>query len=104
MCGAMAGLLEPDGSITTAPLPRNRRRVSIPEVGFCGEKKRLQNAFLKAIHELNTIQGEQAKAVIEDDPDFCRFDILLHIAQKSKDLAKYAWMAHVEEHGCHDGI
>jgi len=40
--------------------------------------------------------------VIEDDPDFCRFDILLHMAQDNKEQTKYALMAHVEAHGCHD--
>jgi hypothetical protein len=81
----------------------NRIRPHIQVVGFCAEKMRLQAAFLRAIHEINRIQGEQARAVIEDDADFSRFDASIHAAQEQKELAKYAWIAHVETHGCHDG-
>jgi len=80
-----------------------QKRAHIPQVGFCREKNCLQAEFLKAIHELNRIQDEQTRAVIDGDPDFCRFDILLHMAQENKEQRKYAWMAHVEAHGCHDG-
>jgi hypothetical protein len=76
------------------------RRVPIPEIGFCEEKNRLQGDFLRAIHELNAILAEQTGAVIQGDPDFSRFDLLIHMAQEKKDRAKYAWIAHVESHGC----
>ncbi len=72
----------------------------IPEIGFCEEKMRLLREFLEAIHELNTIQAQQTRAVIEGDPDFGRFDVLLHMAQEKKEMAKYAWMSHVESHQC----
>ena len=75
----------------------------IPKIGFCREKNRLQNEFLKAIHELSTLQSQQIRAVIEGDEDFARFDVLLHLAQDQKDRAKYAWIAHIEQHGCHEG-
>ena len=78
-------------------------RIRIPEIGFCEEKQRLREAFLAAIHELNAIQTEQIEAVIDGDSDFTRFDILLHLAQEKKELAKYAWIAHVEAHSCEEG-
>jgi len=74
----------------------------IPQIAFCQEKNRLLNDLLHTIHELNAIQSEQARAVIEG-ADFCRFDVLIHMAQEKKDLAKYAWIAHVEAHHCHEG-
>jgi hypothetical protein len=74
----------------------------IPELGFCPEKNRLKDEFLKAIHELNALQKQQTQAVIDGDPDFSRFDVLLHLAQEKKDNAKYAWMAHVESHRCEE--
>ena len=74
----------------------------IPEIGFCKEKKRLQQKFLEAIHELNELQSQQVQAVIDGDPDFNRFDVLLHMAQEKKERAKYAWMAHVEAHHCEE--
>jgi hypothetical protein len=75
-------------------------RVNIPEIGFCAEKNRLQTDFLRAIRELNAVLAEQTRAVIDGDPDFNRFDVLIHMAQEKKDRAKYAWIAHVESHGC----
>ena len=75
----------------------------MPEVGFCKEKKRLLDEFLKSIQELSALQTQQARAVIEGDQDFSRFDVLLHFAQEKKDLAKYAWIAHVESHHCEEG-
>jgi hypothetical protein len=72
-------------------------------VGFCAEKKRLLDEFLKAIQELTALQTQQAQAVIEGDEDFSRFDVLLHFAHEKKDSAKYAWIAHVESHHCEEG-
>lgn len=74
-----------------------------PRIAFCAEKNRLLGEFLKATHELSTLLGEQTRAVIEGDADFTRFDVLLHFAQEKKEWAKYAWIAHVEQHGCHEG-
>jgi hypothetical protein len=68
--------------------------------GFCAVKQKLINDFLEAVHEIAVLQNQQAQALIEDDPDFSRFDLLLHFAQEKKDTAKYAWIAHVETHGC----
>jgi hypothetical protein len=78
-------------------------RVQLPEVGFCGEKNRLRGDFLISIRELNALLSQQTRAVIEGDPDFSRFDVLLHVAHEKKELAKYAWIAHVETHHCEEG-
>jgi len=82
------------------PYPDNSRQSLIPEVGFCGEKKKLMNEFLQAIHELGEVQAQQAKALIEEDPDFARFDVLIHMANEKKDWVKYALLSHVEQHHC----
>jgi hypothetical protein len=76
------------------------RGSAAPEIAYCREKNRLLDEFLAAVHELNAIQAQQVWAVIEDDPEFSRFDVLLHLAQERKDRAKYAWIDHVEEHHC----
>jgi hypothetical protein len=68
--------------------------------GFCGIRQRLVDAFTDAVREMSFIENEQIEAVIEGDSDFSRFDLLLHYAQEKKDTAKYAWIAHVESHGC----
>jgi uncharacterized damage-inducible protein DinB len=56
--------------------------------------------FLDAIRELSQLQTEQARAVIESDPEFSRFDLLIHMANERKDRAKYALLLHVEQHRC----
>jgi hypothetical protein len=78
-------------------------RAPIPEVAFCEEKNRLMVEFLDAIRKLTTLQSQQSQAVIEGDPDFGQFDLLLHLAQEKKDKAKYEWIAHVESHHCEEG-
>ena len=82
--------------------PKSQRPAlsAIPEIGFCAEKARLMNEFVDAIHELGEWQSQQAKALIEGDPDFARFDLLIHMANEKKDRVKYAWLSHIERHGC----
>ena len=76
-----------------------KTRREIP-VGICSERVRHMESFLQAIRELGALQTEQAKAVIQGDPDFARFDLLIHMANDKKDHAKYAWLLHVEQHHC----
>jgi hypothetical protein len=83
------------------------RGTQIPKIGYCAEKIRLLGEFLESIREFTDLQNQQTQAVIDaaanSDADFTRFGVLLHIAQDKKDRAKYAWIAHVEEHGCQEG-
>ena len=71
--------------------------------GFCETKKRLQDNFVESARRLNALLSEQLHAVIAGDPDFARFDVLLHMAQEEKELAKYAWISHVDSHRCEEG-
>jgi len=82
------------------PREEQPKNSPVPEILFCEEKNRLLDEFLKAIHDLSALQNQQTQAVIEGDSDFCRFDLLLHLAQEKKEMAKYAWIAHVESHRC----
>ena len=76
------------------------RQSTIPEIGYCAEKNQLMNEFLQAIHALGELQSQQAKSLIEGDPDFARFDVLIHMANEKKDWVKYALLAHIEQHLC----
>lgn len=67
---------------------------------FCPTKRRLMDAFIQTVHEMNEIERQQVRALVDGDPDFSRFDTMLHYAQEKKDMAKYAWIAHVESHSC----
>lgn len=66
----------------------------------CLDKQRLLEDLAQAIRELLQIQQQQFEAVIGKDPDFARFDILLEMASSTKRRAKYAYIKHVETHGC----
>ena len=68
--------------------------------GICTERICHMKLFLDAIRELTMLQNDQAKAVIEGDADFARFDLLIHMANEKKDHAKYALLFHIEQHGC----
>ena len=72
----------------------------LPKIGFCREKQKLIDDFLVAVREIGVLQKQQAQAAIDDDQDFSRFDMLLYLAHEKNDAAKYAWIAHVEAHGC----
>jgi len=69
-------------------------------VGFCHEKQHLMEELTAAIREVLMIQQQQFKAVVGQDSDFARFDILLEMATSRKRQAKYAYLHHVETHGC----
>ncbi len=74
-----------------------------PDIAACEGRNGLRQELLTAIHELVEIQKQQTQAVINEDPDFARFDILLHMARERKEAAKYAYIAHVESHRCEEG-
>jgi hypothetical protein len=76
------------------------RRDRFAKVTFCEAKQKLVDDFVEAVREVNVLQKQQAQAAIDDDQDFSRFDVLLHLAHEKKDAAKYAWIVHVESHKC----
>ena len=73
---------------------------TLPAIGYCAEKNRLMREFLAAIHDIGQLQSQQARALIEGDPDFARFDALIHMANERKAAVKYAWLTHLEQHHC----
>ena len=81
-------------------LAYNAKSVTLARGQSCEAKLNLMEEFLAAASELVKVHNDQVKAVIADDPDFGRFDLLIHQANERKRRAKYAYMAHLEEHGC----
>ena len=67
---------------------------------FCETKLRLMEEFLAAATDLVTAHNEQVKALLDEDPDFNRFDLLIHSATERKRKAKYDYLVHLERHGC----
>ncbi len=81
-------------------MTRHKEKDNMPQVPYCEVRHRLTEALLAASHELTELQNQQVTAIIEGDPDFCRFDDLIHVARTAKDQAKYALLAHIEQHHC----
>lgn len=74
--------------------------IDLQTIGICHEKQHLMEELTAAIREVLLIQQQQFKAVVNNDSDFARFDILLEMATSRKRQAKYAYLHHVETHGC----
>jgi hypothetical protein len=83
-----------------SPVTKEETRHNPPASNVCEERQRLSEAFLSAIRDLTDLLDQQAQAIIEQDRDFSRFEDLLHLARAAKDEAKYALVAHLEEHKC----
>jgi CheY-like chemotaxis protein len=66
----------------------------------CGEYKQLLDELSAAVRELIELHEQQLTAIVEGDSECHRFDLLIHMATEKKQLAKYACLRHVEEHGC----
>jgi hypothetical protein len=67
---------------------------------FCEEGRRLLDLFGSSVQELLLLHEQQFLAVVEGDANANRFDLLIHHANEKKQNAKYAYMYHLEEHGC----
>jgi hypothetical protein len=67
---------------------------------YCQDAKELLDAFAETIRELGKLHEEQFQAVISGDLDSTRFDNLIHMANERKHEAKYAYLDHLETHGC----
>jgi hypothetical protein len=78
-------------------------RLPIPDIAFCAEKEKLIQQFLHTVHELTQLHTQMTDAVIANDPDFWRFDVLIHMATEKKEEAKYAVLWHMEWHHCEEG-
>jgi hypothetical protein len=74
-----------------------QRRPDRRSVPSSDERARLIGEFLESNHVLMELQNQQVQAVIDHDPDFSRFDDLIHMARERKDRAKYALISHVEK-------
>ncbi len=83
-----------------SPVTKVERHNNNPASNVCEERQRLSEAFLASIRELTDLLDQQAQAIIEQDRDFSRFEDLLHCARATKDEAKYALVAHIEQHKC----
>jgi hypothetical protein len=78
------------------PIKTGRKRVNVA----CEACQDLLNSFGQAITEVIALNRMHFQAVVEEDGDPHRFDLLIHEANERKQNAKYAYLLHRELHGC----
>ena len=69
-------------------------------LAVCREQRRLLDAFGEAVQGLLLLHEQQFLAIIGGDLDSHRFDLLIHMANEAKQKMKYAYLEHVDAHGC----
>ena len=69
-------------------------------IAYCDVARRLLDAFGEAVHELVQLHEHQFLATVDADADCSRFETLIHMANERKYKAKYAYLQHLETHGC----
>jgi hypothetical protein len=75
-------------------------RPSQPAVGNCEMAKRLLDEFGDAVQQVLALHEQQFLAIVEGDTGANRFDLLIHEALERKQSAKYAYLTHLDVHGC----
>jgi hypothetical protein len=77
-----------------------KRENEISSAAVCQEHNRLLDEFGAAVRDLLLLHEQQFLAIVDGDSECSRFDVLIHMANEKKQLAKYAYIRHVEAHGC----
>jgi hypothetical protein len=70
------------------------------QVMVCSEQRRLLDMFGEAVQDMLLLHEQQFLAIVAGDLDSHRFDLLIHMANEKKQHAKYAYLQHVDTHGC----
>lgn len=98
-------LANSDKGIRIASLGREVERSAMPcsdssPSTRCAEHHRLMTRFGATVQELLALHEQQFQAIVQGDTECNRFDLLIHMANEKKQEAKYAYLRHVESHGC----
>jgi len=67
---------------------------------FCQQARELLDELGETIRDLIRLHEEQFQSLLGGDLDGSRFDPLIHMANERKNEAKYAYLHHLETHGC----
>jgi hypothetical protein len=82
------------------PAKRAERNKPASGIAVCAEQRSLLDMFGEAVQELLLLHEQQFLAIVAGDLESHRFDLLIHMANERKQQAKYAYLQHVETHGC----
>ena len=66
----------------------------------CDEHRRLLDEFGATVQELLMLHEVQFVAVVRGDTDSSRLDLLIHMVNEKKHVAKDAYIRHLESHRC----
>ena len=80
-----------------------KREAAKPGPAFCRESRDLLDAFGETVQELLLLHEQQFQSIVGGDQESDRFDLLIHMANEKKHTAKYAYLRHLETHGCSTG-
>jgi len=70
------------------------------QLTICAEQRRLLDMFGEAVQEMLLLHEQQFVSIVAGDLESHRFDLLIHMANERKQQAKYAYLQHVDTHGC----
>ena len=62
--------------------------------------RQLLDDFGQAVQQVVMLNEQQFLAIVAGDDDASRFDILIHEANETKQNMKYAYLSHLQIHGC----
>jgi hypothetical protein len=83
-----------------AKLRGNVPKPILEAIVYCEAAKLLLDAFGQAVRNVTVLHEQQFRTIVDGDPDAGRFDLLIHEALEQKLNAKYAYLNHLESHGC----
>ena len=79
-----------------------RKTGTTKKAAVCEEARRLLDTFGEAVHHVVVLHDQQFLAIVDGETDANRFDILIHDAIECKQSTKYAYLHHLDQHGCDD--
>jgi hypothetical protein len=66
----------------------------------CKTARLLLDAFGEAVQAVLLLHEQQFQSIVAGDSEASRFDLLIHTAVEHKQAAKYAYLNHLDSHGC----
>jgi hypothetical protein len=67
---------------------------------YCETARHLLDIFGRSVQAVLHLHEQQYTAIVKGDSEAGRFDLLIHEALEGKQNAKYAYLNHLDFHGC----
>jgi hypothetical protein len=86
--------------VSTGEIGNKANEPSRPSACNCETAKRLLDEYAEAVRGVIVLHEQQFLAIVEGDSEASRFDLLIHVSLERKQNAKYAYLSHLDVHGC----